>query len=182
MHTYDVRPSGQMVRLTDMPATAPKAVGPAPPPEPTARRALCLPRRTERHPELATLARVLGVTAHIGGGWGPDVVRLARLLSQPALDGAEIEFRLQRFTRGAPLMRALAELYVDLARELDGAAGKNPVARVWIDEKLRALAPWYSAADGVRLRTRLTARHEVSPVVLDLVSRCLYGSPLAREE
>ena len=79
-------------------------------------------------------------------------------------------------------MRALAELYKALARELDSPAGKSPVGRAWLEDKLRALGPWYAATDGVRLRTRLTAQAEVPAVVLDLVSRCLYGSPLARED
>jgi hypothetical protein len=180
---YDIGPSGQMVRLADMPVVAPKAVAGA---RQTCGQegggALCLPRRVERHPELAALARVLNIPTQAGSAWGPDLVRLARVLSQPALDGARIEFRLQRFTRGAPLMRALADLYMTLARQLDGTGGKNPVARAWVEERLRALNPWYSAADGVRLKTRLTTRVEITPVILDLISRCLYGSPLARDD
>ncbi len=165
-----------------MPTAAPNAVvDGTTASEPDATGALCLPCRVERHPELTALARALKIPAQAVSPWGPDLERLARVLSQPALDGAQIEFRLQRFTRSAPLMRTLAELYRALARQLDGAAGKNPVMRVWLEEKLRALGPWYAAAAGVRLRSRLTAQAEIPPVVLDLVSRCLYGSPLARE-
>ena len=84
---YDIRPSGHMVRLADMPAAAPKAVEHAAPArEPDAEGALCLPCRVERHPELAALARALKIPTQVTSPWGPDLVRLARVLSQPALD------------------------------------------------------------------------------------------------
>ena len=181
-YAYDIRPSGQMVRLADMPTAAPNAVEHGTTAsEPDATGALCLPCRVERHPELTALARALKIPAQAVSPWGPDLERLARVLSQPALDGAQIEFRLQRFTRSAPLMRHAGRIVPGAGARARRAAGKNPVMRAWLEEKLRALGPWYAAAAGVRLRSRLTAQAEIPPVVLDLVSRCLYGSPLARE-
>jgi type IV secretion system coupling TraD/TrwB family protein len=179
MHVYDIRPSGQVVRLADLPLSGPKeAVGQAPA---DAKGGLCLPRRVERTPELAALARVLGIPTELGHAWGPDLNRLAQVLAQPALDGTVVEFKLQRFPRKAPLLRALADIYLSLARQLEGAAGKNPVARAWIEQQLRTLAPWYAAKEGVRLMTRLSAPAPLPAPILDLVSRTLYGSALARD-
>ena len=180
MHVYDIRPSGQVVRLTDLPLPGPKEATGEPASEAGADRGLCLPRRVERTPELAALARVLGIPTEMGHAWGPDFNRLAQVLAQPPLEGAVVEFRLQRFAREAPMLRALADIYLRLVKLLESAAGKNPVARAWIEQQLRTLAPWHSAKEGVRLRARLSTPTPVPAPILDLVSRTLYGSPVAR--
>ena len=182
VHAYDIRPSGEVIRLADLPQVAPQVLaGEAAAAGDDRPGALCLPRRVDRQPELVALARALNVPAQLGLTWGPDLGKLAQILSQPALDGVDIEFRLQRFDRDAPLLRALSETYLELARKLDSPAGKNPVARVWIEERLRTLAPWYAAARGVRLLARLSAPAPIPAPVLDVISRVLYGSPVARE-
>jgi hypothetical protein len=181
MHVYDIRPSGQVVRLADLPLAGPKEAPAQAGADEGAEDGLCLPRRVERTPELAALARVLGIPTEMGHAWGPDLNRLAQVLAQPALDGAVVEFKLQRFARGAPLLRALGDIYLRLARQLDGSAGKNPVARSWIEQQLRTLAPWHAAKEGVRLRTQLKASAPLPAPILDLVSRTLYGSPIARD-
>ncbi len=174
---YDIKPSGLLIGLADLPRLQPTRSGPDTPPDDSC---VQVPQRAERRTEWMRIDDDSSVVGRMVDSWGPDLAQLAAIMTQPGLDGASFDLALQRVLRTAPQMRTISSTYRAL-RDARENCGPDPIQAAWIDSRLAALAPWYDTDQYTRLVCRITSPRPLSPTVLDLVSNVLYGSPHCAE-